>query len=129
MTKTKLPYLEQLTDLAPQGSHVLDYGCGIGSDGLALIEPGYRVEFADFANPSTEYLRCRLKRRRFDAPVHALDREVPGNLLKVEEDDRDVHRELPVAAIARRAARRGLLRYRVLHGRSHLVAYRPAGGA
>ena len=54
---------------------MLDYGCGIGSDGLALIEAGYEVTFADFDNPSTRYLRWRLEQRGLDAPVHDLDRE------------------------------------------------------
>ena len=140
---------------------MLDYGCGIGSDGLALIEAGYRVEFADFDNPSTQYLRWRLGRRGLDAPVHDLDSEVPGgfdaafafdviehvddpfaflaemerragvvmvNLLEAEEDDQDIHHELPIGAIRRHAARKGLLRYRLLHGRSHLLAYRTTGG-
>jgi hypothetical protein len=57
---------------------VLDYGCGIGSDGLLLLEAGYRVEFADFDNPSAAYLRWRLERRGFEAPVHDLDKGVPG---------------------------------------------------
>lgn len=47
MTGTKVPYLEALTRLVPAGARLLDYGCGIGSDGLALLEAGYRVEFAD----------------------------------------------------------------------------------
>ena len=78
MTKTKLPYLEELMTVVPPGASVLDYGCGIGSDGLLLLEAGYRVEFADFDNPSTAYLRWRLQHRGLDAPVHDLDREVPG---------------------------------------------------
>jgi SAM-dependent methyltransferase len=78
MTKTKLPYLRELARLAPPGSRLLDYGCGIGSDGLALLEAGYRVEFADFDNPSTAYLRWRLERRGLEAPVHDVDRDVPG---------------------------------------------------
>src|SRR4051812_24725114 len=78
MTKTKLPYLERLVQLVPPGSRVLDYGCGIGSDGLVLLEAGYRVEFADFDNPSTDYLRWRLGRRGLEAPVHDLDEHVPG---------------------------------------------------
>jgi SAM-dependent methyltransferase len=60
------------------GSRLLDYGCGIGSDGLLLLEAGYRVEFADFDNPSVEYLRWRLRQRGMEAPVHDLDRFVPG---------------------------------------------------
>jgi len=78
MTDTKLPYLNELVGLVAPGSRLLDYGCGIGSDGLLLLEAGYRVEFADFSNPSTEYLRWRLRRRGLEAPVHDLDGEVPG---------------------------------------------------
>jgi 2-polyprenyl-3-methyl-5-hydroxy-6-metoxy-1,4-benzoquinol methylase len=78
MTGTKLPYLRELTRRVPPGARVLDYGCGIGSDGLMLLDAGYRVEFADFDNPSVEYLRWRLARRGVDAPVHDLDDGVPG---------------------------------------------------
>ena len=78
MTGTKLPYLAELTRLVPAGSRLLDYGCGIGSDGLMLLEAGYRVEFADFDNPSVEYLRWRLARRGLDATIHDLDKSVPG---------------------------------------------------
>ena len=77
MTKTKQPYLADLTDLVPPGSRVLDYGCGIGSDGLLLLEHGYEVGFADFANPSTEYLRWRLARRGLEAPIYDLDADPP----------------------------------------------------
>jgi SAM-dependent methyltransferase len=78
MSRTKEPYLADLADLVPPGSRVLDYGCGIGSDGLVLLEAGYRVGFADFANPSTEYLRWRLERRGLEAPIFDLDSSPPG---------------------------------------------------
>ena len=78
MTGTKLPYLRELTAQVPPGARLLDYGCGIGSDGLLLLEAGYRVEFADFDNPSTAYLRWRLRERGLEAPVHDLDGDVPG---------------------------------------------------
>jgi SAM-dependent methyltransferase len=77
MTGTKLPYLRELVRRVPPGSRLLDYGCGIGSDGLMLLEAGYRVEFAEFDNPSAEYLRWRLAQRGIDAPVHDLDADVP----------------------------------------------------
>ena len=77
MSRTKEPYLADLTDVVPPGSRVLDYGCGIGSDGLLLLEAGYDVGFADFANPSTEYLRWRLEKRGFDAPIYDLDSAAP----------------------------------------------------
>jgi SAM-dependent methyltransferase len=78
MTGTKLPYLRELTACVPPGARLLDYGCGIGSDGLLLLEAGYRVEFADFDNPSVEYLRWRLRQRGLDAPIHDLRQGVPG---------------------------------------------------
>jgi SAM-dependent methyltransferase len=78
MTGTKLPYLEQLVAQVPRGARLLDYGCGIGSDGMMLLDAGYRVEFADFSNPSTEYLRWRLQHRGHEAPIHDLDVDVPG---------------------------------------------------
>src|SRR3954452_19027870 len=77
MTGTKLPYLRELTKRVPAGARLLDYGYGIGSDGLLLLEAGYRVEFADFDNPSTAYLRWRLQRRGLSAPVHDIDQGVP----------------------------------------------------
>jgi SAM-dependent methyltransferase len=73
MTGTKAPYLATVLDAVPSGARVLDVGCGIGSDGLALLEAGLQVEFADFANPSTRYLRWRLERRGLRAAVHDLD--------------------------------------------------------
>jgi hypothetical protein len=54
MSATKEPYLHELARAVDPPARVLDYGCGIGSDGLLLLEAGYRVEFADFASPSTE---------------------------------------------------------------------------
>ena len=73
MSGTKAPYLAELRRAVPPGARVLDYGCGIGSDGLALLEAGYDVAFADFDNPSTRYLRWRLERRGLEAPVFDLD--------------------------------------------------------
>lgn len=164
MTGTKLPYLEELTRTLPPGSRVLDYGCGIGSDGLLLLEAGYRVAFADFDNPSTRYLRWRLQRRGYYAPIYDLDREQPPddfalayafdviehveephafldrlerharhvlvNFLDPEPGETELHHDLPVGELLRRSAKRELLRYRCLYGRSHLVLYRsrPAHG-
>jgi SAM-dependent methyltransferase len=73
MTGTKLPYLREVLREVPPPARVLDVGCGIGSDGLMLLEAGYEVEFADFDNPSTRYLRRRLEQRGLRAPVHDLD--------------------------------------------------------
>lgn len=97
MTGTKTPYLRELARHVPAGARVLDYGCGIGSDGMLLSEAGYEVEFADFANPSAEYLRWRLGRRGIDAPVHDLDRGVPGKFDAAFAFDVIEHVEDPVA--------------------------------
>ena len=77
MSATKEPYLRVLAAHAAPGARLLDYGCGIGSDGLRLLEAGYRVTFADFANPSVEYLRWRLQRRGLEAEIVDLDRDTP----------------------------------------------------
>jgi len=78
MSGTKDPYLRTIVENTPPGSRLLDYGCGIGSDGLRLIEAGYEVAFADFANPSVDYLRWRLERRGHDARIYDLDRDTPA---------------------------------------------------
>jgi GT2 family glycosyltransferase len=157
MSGAKEPYRRDLRALVAPGAHVLDYGCGIGSDGLRLLEQGYHVEFADFANPSIAYLRWRLARRGLSAPIHDLDESVPAgfdaayafdviehvddpfgflrelearaavvvvNLLEPIAGETPLHRRLPISALLRHAERRGLLRHRVYHGRSHLIAYR-----
>jgi GT2 family glycosyltransferase/2-polyprenyl-3-methyl-5-hydroxy-6-metoxy-1,4-benzoquinol methylase len=157
MSGTKAPYHVALRSLVPPGARLLDYGCGIGADGLRLAAAGYDVTFADFDSPSTRYLRWRLDRRGLDAPVVDIDGDVPGgfdavysfdviehvedpfaflheleqraalvmvNLLEPDGDDVDLHHDLPVGALLRYAARRGLVHYRRYHGRSHLIAYR-----
>jgi SAM-dependent methyltransferase len=160
--QVKTPYLMDILTAAPPPVRVLDYGCGIGTDGLRLHRLGYTVAFADFDNPSTKYLRWRLQRRGIDAPVFDVDTDVPSghdlvfsfdviehvedpwafldrlerlggivavNLLEPEPEDdpNELHRPLPIPSILDHAARRGLLRYRRYHGRSHLIIYRGYG--
>ncbi|MDQ3728729.1 MAG: class I SAM-dependent methyltransferase [Actinomycetota bacterium] len=109
MTGTKTPYLRALAAHLPAGARVLDYGCGIGSDGLLLAEAGYRVEFADFNNPSTEYLRWRLERRGIEAPVHDLDRSVPGGFDAAFAFDVIEHVDDPVAFLGEMESRAQLV--------------------
>lgn len=102
MTGTKLPYLEELTRHLPPGARVLDYGCGIGSDGLMLLEAGYRVSFADFDNPSTRYLRWRLESRGLEAPIFDLDAgPPPGGFDATYAFDVIEHVEDPFGFLAR----------------------------
>jgi SAM-dependent methyltransferase len=109
MTGTKLPYLELLVSRVPPGSRILDYGCGIGSDGLILLKAGYRVEFADFDNPSTRYLRWRLARRGLEVPVHDLDRTVPGGFDLAYAFDVIEHVQDPFAFLAEMESRARLV--------------------
>lgn len=161
MSGTKVPYHVDLRRIVPPGGRLLDWGCGIGSDGLRLIDAGYRVAFADFDNPSTRFLRWRLDRRGIDAPVYDITKdEIPGdfdaayafdviehvddpfaflaqmerharivvvNLLEATPDDPHLHRPLPIPALLAHAQRRGLMRYRRYHGRSHFIVFRSNG--
>jgi SAM-dependent methyltransferase len=119
MSGTKLPYLDALTSLVAPGARILDYGCGIGSDGLLLLEAGYRVEFADFDNPSTAYLRRRLEERGLDAPVHDLDRHVPGGFDAAYSFDVIEHVRDPYAFLHEMESRAGLVEVNLLEFEPH----------
>lgn len=97
MGPTKAPYHALVRRLFPPGSHLLDYGCGIGSDGLRLLEAGYRITFADYANPSTEYLRWRLGQRGLAAEVLDVEADVGSGYDGVYCFDVIEHVEDPVA--------------------------------
>lgn len=81
MTGTKDPYRAWIDEAFPDGGRLVDVGCGIGSDGLALMRGGHTMTFADFDNPSVAYLRSRLAALGGDAAASArivdLDREPP----------------------------------------------------
>ena len=100
MSGTKDPYRRALCSLLAPGASVLDYGCGIGSDGLRLLEAGYRVGFADYENPSTRYLRWRLARRGASAELYDLDSEVPGGFDAAFAFDVIEHVEDPLAFLS-----------------------------
>jgi GT2 family glycosyltransferase/2-polyprenyl-3-methyl-5-hydroxy-6-metoxy-1,4-benzoquinol methylase len=119
MSGTKVPYRETLGRLVPPGTRLLDYGCGIGTDGLRLLQRGYRVEFADFDNPSTRYLRWRLARRSMEAPVHDLDAAVPGGFDLVYAFDVIEHVEDPFAFLAELEDRGALVLVNLLEPEPH----------
>jgi GT2 family glycosyltransferase len=107
MSGVKDVYRRRLIGLLGAGASVLDYGCGIGSDGLRLLEAGYRVAFAEFDNPSAAYLRWRLAHRGLDAEVYDLDGDVPGGFDAAFAFDVIEHVDDPFAFLAeleRRAA-------------------------
>jgi len=67
--------------------HILEFGCGIGTDGLYLLEQGFKVSFYDFRNACTEYLSWRLKQRGFSANIYyAGEDELPENDLTLAVD-------------------------------------------
>jgi glycosyltransferase involved in cell wall biosynthesis len=100
MSGTKRPYRRMVRRLVPPGGRVLDYGCGIGSDGLRLIADGRQVEFADFANPSVAYLRWRLEQRGWTAAVHDVELSVPQGFDAVTCFDVLEHVDDPFAFLA-----------------------------
>ena len=78
--RNRFPYAEVIGDFASRHGlkRLLDFGCGIGTDGLKLLERGFDVAFYDFRNPSTEYLAWRLaKRRRKGTILYAGEDELP----------------------------------------------------
>ena len=53
---------------------MLDYGCGVGSDGIKFAEMGYDVAFADYPSECTRFLEWRLRvLRESSAPLYSLD--------------------------------------------------------
>jgi glycosyltransferase involved in cell wall biosynthesis len=64
--------LDLLRRRLPPGSRVLEYGCGIGSDGLSLADAGYSLRFADRPGKPLDYLRWRLADRGWTLSVYEL---------------------------------------------------------
>lgn len=111
MTRTKDPYRAWIDAAFPAGGRLLDVGCGIGADGLALMAAGHHVTFADFDNPSVAYLRTRLAGRGVqDVRIVDLDREAlpPGHDLAYAFDVLE-HVEQPFALLAAMEAAAGLV--------------------
>lgn len=86
----RFPYAEAVRHFAERHGlkHVLEFGCGIGSDGLKLLDWGFNVTFYDFRNPSTEYLQWRLKKRGITGDIirYAGEDELPQNDLTMAID-------------------------------------------
>jgi SAM-dependent methyltransferase len=102
LSPTKEPYRRAVEQHVPPGGRILDYGCGIGADGIAFIRAGYDVAFADFDNPSTEFLRWRLERRGATAPLYDIDTDdVPSGFDAVICFDVIEHVDDPAAFLDR----------------------------
>lgn len=114
---TKLPYFEDLRAVVRPGARILDYGCGIGTDGLRLVTEGHQVGFADFDNPSTKYLRWRLERRGLHPPVaeiYDLDEHVPGGFDLAYSFDVIEHVDDPFSFVGELEARAGIVAVNLL---------------
>lgn len=123
MSGAKAPYRKVLKRLVPAPARLLDYGCGIGFDGLQLAEAGYEVAFADYDNPSVRFLRWRLDRRGIDAEVYDIEDSVPGGFDAVFAFDVIEHVEDPFAFLAELEERGALVVVNLLephHDETHL---------
>lgn len=84
--KWKAPIYETLRKTI-EPCAVLDYGCGIGGDGLNMMRFGFSPAFADFNTRCTDFLRWRLARRNLSAPVYDIEKdEVPRYPLVISFD-------------------------------------------
>ena len=98
MSGTKRPYRQALKGLVKPGARLLDWGCGIGADGLRFTDDGYKVAFADFDNPSTAFLRWRLKKRNLEADVYDIaSDDIPGGFDAAYSFDVIEHVDDPIA--------------------------------
>lgn len=70
----KNPYFVAIKDVV-RPCDVLDYGCGIGADGLRLARHGFEPSFADFDSECTKYLKWRLARREVDWAVYDVEKD------------------------------------------------------
>jgi GT2 family glycosyltransferase len=114
LSGTKSPYRNALRRHLAAGARLLDYGCGIGSDGLRFMADGYDVSFADFDNPSTRYLRWRLDRRGSSASIYDIDQEVPGGFDAVFSFDVIEHVEDPFDFLSQLESRARLVAVNLL---------------
>ena len=71
----KVPYFQLLFEQI-RPCQVLDYGCGIGADGLRLARHGFDPAFADYKSRCTDYLKWRIKRRKAKWPVYDIEKAV-----------------------------------------------------
>lgn len=71
----KHPYFVAIRDQVKPPCDVLDYGCGIGADGLRLERQGFTPSFADFDSECAKYLKWRLERRGVDWPVYDVEKD------------------------------------------------------
>ena len=106
----RFPYAEIIGDYARRHGcrHILEFGCGIGQDGLSLMDQGFQVSFCDFRNPSTEYLAWRLRRRGSNARIYySGEDELPQNELTMAVDVIEHLVDAPgtVRQLARRASK------------------------
>lgn len=106
-TTNRFPYAEVIGDFALRWGFksLVDFGCGIGTDGLKLLYRGFDITFYDFRNPSTDYLKWRLQKRGLKAKIlFAGEDELPSSDLTFVIDVVE-HLPDPVATLAQIAQR------------------------
>ncbi|MBI1759044.1 MAG: methyltransferase domain-containing protein [Actinobacteria bacterium] len=128
------PYLRDALPLLrrERSRTVLDYGCGIGADTLALRATGYTVIACDLDSPPTRFLRWRQARAGSHEPVHQPDAlplaPTPDTLWIIDTLDHlpDLDQLTPVLRQVRLVISEDLAATRT-HGSQGFHLRRPAG--
>lgn len=107
-----------LQEHLPPGAKVLNYRCGIGSEGLRLATGGFSVSFADAPGAPLDYLKWRVGQRKLATEVFELGRDdVPRDIDAVfwlvatsqGREPQEAERELEDIAPSSRLATRQVL--------------------
>lgn len=111
---------------------IVDYGCGIGSDTLALLGCGFAVTPCDFRSPSTAFLRWRAARSGTSVDHVVEPQELSGShdvvwIIDTLDHIADIDKQLgPVLAGARLVICENMSSRRA-HGRQRFHHRRPSG--
>lgn len=67
-------------------SSVIDFGCGVGNDGLFMLKEGVHVYFIDFESPTLDFLKWRLKKRDINSNMYDVLNLKSMDMTKVSSD-------------------------------------------
>lgn len=69
----KIPYRRIIRENFAPPASLLEFGCGVGTDGIQFAESGYKVAFTDYPSECTKFLEWRLKLHEINAQFYPFD--------------------------------------------------------